>query len=371
MTDQVSTAAEFLRRRLAAQARSAQLAAGVARIAIVLGSGLGAFAAQLDQAISISYRDIPYFPVSSVPGHSGKLVSGLFRGVPVLVMQGRFHAYEGYTAAQVTFPVRTLALLGVQTLVLTNAAGGIRLDLRRGQLVLIEDHINFSGLNPAAGPPATIAARNSSGAVSTQGTGATQGPIASASQFGPRFFDMSQAYSPRLREIAHAAAAQQGSTIAEGVYVSVLGPSFETPAEIRAFRAMGADLVGMSTVLETIAARQLGIEVLGISCVTNMAAGVEATPLSHEEVMEVGSAVEQQLANLLGSVVPRIERYLKGRGSVGALAGESPALTLGDRFVDPTMDPSMDPAGDDATDDVFTEDPLEAAPPARSPERAD
>ncbi len=190
------------------------------------------------------------------------------------MLQGRVHAYEGHSAAAVVFAVRTLAELGVQVLILTNAAGGLRLDLRQGQLVLLSDHINLSGLNPAAGP--LLEGR-------------------------PRFFDMTEPYSRRLRALARAADA----SLAEGVYVGVPGPSFETAAEIRAFRAMGADLVGMSTVLETIAARQAGMEVLGISCVTNMAAGVDPRPLSHQEVLETGQAVERQLSSLLGGIVPR------------------------------------------------------------------
>jgi purine-nucleoside phosphorylase len=248
------------------------------RIAIVLGSGLGAFAEQLESAVAISFAEIPHFPQSTVPGHSGKLVIGKVAGVPVAVMQGRVHGYEGYSSEEVTFPVRVLGRMGVQTLVLTNAAGGINEGLKRGQLVLIADHINLSGRNPVAGR--------------------------ADERLGPRFFDMSEAYSRRLRELAHEAARAMEFRLDEGVYLSVLGPSFETPAEIRAFRTMGADLVGMSTVQEAIVARQMGMEVLGISCVTNMAAGISAEPLSHEEVMETGRAVEVQLAGLLTRVVP-------------------------------------------------------------------
>jgi purine-nucleoside phosphorylase len=188
------------------------------------------------------------------------------------------HAYEGYNPAEVTFPVRVLGRMGVRTLVLTNAAGGINPELHRGQLILIADHINLSGRNPVAG--------------------------ANDDRLGPRFFDMSEAYSARLRGLAHQAGEGLGMVLEEGVYLSVLGPSFETPAEIRAFRTMGADLVGMSTVQETIVARHMGIEVLGISCVTNMAAGIQKEPLSHEEVMATGRAVEAQLAGLLTRVVP-------------------------------------------------------------------
>ncbi|RRA48745.1 purine-nucleoside phosphorylase [Acidipila sp. EB88] len=283
-----------------------------ARIAIVLGSGLGAFAERLRNTTILPYAEIPHFPVSGVVGHAGRLVAGELNGVPVLVMQGRVHAYEGHSADAVVFAVRVLAAIGVKVMILTNAAGGIRLDLRQGQLVLISDHINLSGLNPAVGP--------------------LRGER-------PRFFDMSEAYSRPLRQLAHAAAAANGSYISEGVYISVLGPSFETPAEIRAFRMWGADLVGMSTTLETIAARQAGVEVLGISCVTNMAAGVDAHPLSHEEVMETGRGVEQQLTALLNGIVPRAAAYLERPPETNLLAQFEPspgsdeeALDTLDRF---------------------------------------
>jgi purine-nucleoside phosphorylase len=266
--DKVNTAAAFLQARTDLRPK----------IAIVLGSGLGAFAEQLEESTAISFAEIPHFPQSTVPGHGGKLVIGTVSGVPVAVMQGRVHAYEGYSSDEVVFPVRVLGRMGVTQLVLTNAAGGINPAFHQGQLVLIADHINLSGRNPVAGP--------------------------NDERFGPRFFDMSQAYSNRLRELAHEAARAMEFRLDEGVYLSVLGPSFETPAEIRAFRALGADLVGMSTVQETIAARHMGIEVLGISCVTNMASGIQAEPLSHEEVMETGRAVEKQLAGLLTRLMP-------------------------------------------------------------------
>ncbi|MGB6870641.1 MAG: purine-nucleoside phosphorylase [Acidobacteriaceae bacterium] len=249
-------------------------------VGIVLGSGLGAFAGQLDLPVAIPFAEIPHFPQSTVAGHSGRMVIGNVAGVPVAVMQGRVHAFEGYTSDEVTFAIRVLARMGVRRLVLTNAAGGINPGLHQGQLVLIADHINFSGRNPVAGQ--------------------------NDERFGPRFFDMSEAYSDRLRRLAHEAAHAMDFRLDEGVYLSVVGPSFETPAEIRAFRAMGADLVGMSTVQETIAARHMGIEVLGISCVTNMAAGIQQEPLSHEEVMETGRQVEAQLAELLSRIVPII-----------------------------------------------------------------
>ena len=251
------------------------------QVEIVLGSGLGAFAEKLEEATAIPFGEIPHFPLSTVEGHSGRLVVGMVSGVPVAVMQGRVHAYEGYSPEEVTFPVRVLGKMGVQRLVLTNAAGGINEGFRQGQLVLIADHINFSGRNPLVGP--------------------------NDERLGPRFFDMSEAYSARLRELARKAARDMDLDLEEGVYLCVAGPSFETPAEIRAFERMGADLVGMSTVQETIVARHMGLEVLGISCVTNMAAGIQATPLSHEEVMEAGRAVEARLAGLLSRVVPELQ----------------------------------------------------------------
>jgi purine-nucleoside phosphorylase len=279
--DRASDAAGFILARTALRPR----------IGIVLGSGLGAFAGQLADAAAIPFAEIPHFPQSTVPGHSGRLVVGTVAGVPVAVMQGRVHAYEGYSSDEVTFPVRVLGSAGIAQLILTNAAGGINPAYRQGQLVLLSDHINFSGRNPVAGP--------------------------NDDRFGPRFFDMSEAYSARLRRLAHEvshsmdgslhpadAGHPAGFRFDEGVYLSVLGPSFETPAEIRAFRALGADLVGMSTVQETIAARHMGIEVMGISCVTNMAAGIQEQPLSHEEVMETGKAAEALLAGLLMRLVP-------------------------------------------------------------------
>jgi len=265
--DRATAAADFLLVRTALRPR----------IGIVLGSGLGAFASELQDATAISFADIPHFPQSTVPGHSGRLVLGTIANVPVAVMQGRVHAYEGYSSDEVTFPTRVLGRMGVAQVVLTNAAGGINPAFKQGQLVLLSDHINLTGRNPIAG--------------------------ANDDRFGPRFFDMSEAYSARLRTVAHDAARAMDFRLDEGVYLSVLGPSFETPAEIRAFATLGADLVGMSTVQETIAARHMGIEVLGISCVTNMASGIQKEPLSHEEVMETGRAVEAQLAELLTRVV--------------------------------------------------------------------
>jgi purine-nucleoside phosphorylase len=248
------------------------------KIAIVLGTGLGGFADRLTETVAIPYAEIPHFPRPTIEGHAGRLVIGSFAGTPLAVMQGRVHAYEGYTPGQVIFPTRVLGRLGIRTLVVTNAAGGIRTDLAPGQLVLISDHINFTGNNPLAGP--------------------------NDPRLGERFFDMSDAYSRRLRRLAHRAAVAEGIPLAEGVYLGLTGPSFETPAEIRAFRTLGADLVGMSTVHEVIGARHLGMEVLGFSSVTNMAAGVLDEPINHAEVLEIGARVQQTLTRLLAALVP-------------------------------------------------------------------
>jgi purine-nucleoside phosphorylase len=251
------------------------------RVAVVLGSGLGAFADELSDAVRIRYPDIPHWPGATAIGHAGELVFGRIGALAVAVMAGRVHLYEGYAPQQVTFGVRVLGSLGVRSLVLTNAAGGINLDYSRGALVLISDHINLQGSNPLVGQ--------------------------NQEQFGPRFPDMSEAYSKRYREIARATAAGLGIDLKEGVYAAMLGPSYETPAEIRYLRAIGADLVGMSTVAESIVAAHMGIQVLGISCVTNMAAGILPQKLSHEEVMETGAAVRETFIQLLKAVLPKIE----------------------------------------------------------------
>src|ERR1700758_2821491 len=267
---QAEGAAAFIRERTALRPRTA----------IVLGTGLGGFADRLTGQVAIPYTEIPHFPRPTVEGHAGRLVVGSFAGTPLGVMQGRVHAYEGYTPRQVIYSTQVLARLGIQTLVVTNAAGGIRTDLAPGQLVLISDHINFTGNNPLAGP--------------------------NDSRFGERFFDMSDAYSRRLRQLAHRAAAAEGIMLSEGVYLGLTGPSFEPPAEIRAFRTLGADLVGMSTVHEVIAARHLGIEVLGFSSVTNMAAGVLDEVINHAEVLAIGARVQQTLTRVLAALIPLI-----------------------------------------------------------------
>lgn len=245
-------------------------------VAVILGSGLGGFADALENRRETRYSDIPGWPVSTVPGHAGKLIEGTIHGAPVTVLAGRAHLYEGFSAQQVTFGIRELARRGVKSVILTNAAGGIRLDYKPGDLVLISDHINLQGANPLVG--------------------------------AANFIDMSEAYSRECRDIAHDVAARRNLTLQEGVYAGVLGPSFETPAEIRYLRAIGADLVGMSTIMETIAANHAGMKVLGISCVTNMAAGVLPQKLSHQEVLETGEQVKDTLIALLRELVTALAR---------------------------------------------------------------
>ncbi len=280
--DQVAEAAAFLKGRLGSRAPLA---------GIVLGSGLGAVADAITDAAIVPYGEIPHFPQSTVEGHSGRIVAGLVGGAPVLVMQGRVHFYEGYSPLEVTFPMRVLGAMGIRAVVLTNAAGGISPGYRVGQLVVLADHINQMGWNPLNGPNEPRFGFRPGG--------------------GLRFYDMTEAYSKALRALAQQAAQEEGFALEEGVYVATPGPSFETPAEIRAFRALGATLVGMSTVPETLVARHMGMEVLGISCVTNLAAGLGATPLSHEEVNETGRMVENRLAGLLKRLAPRIVAKLE------------------------------------------------------------
>jgi len=251
------------------------------RIGLVLGSGLGAFADELTTCVRIPYSSIPAFPRSTAIGHAGQLVIGEAARIPVAVMQGRVHLYEGYTAADVAFPVRVLGRMGIRALVLTNAAGGINLDYGQGALVVVRDHINLQGQNPLVGP--------------------------NDDRLGPRFPDMTYTYEKTYREIALQEARKLSIPDREGVYAALLGPSYETPAEIRYLRTIGADLVGMSTVPEAIAARHMGMKVLAISCVTNMAAGVLDKPLHHEEVLEAGRLVMRQFVALLRAVIPRIE----------------------------------------------------------------
>lgn len=254
-------------------------------IGLVLGSGLGAFADDLSEAVRIPYAQIPSFPHSTAIGHAGQLVIGKSGNVPVAVMQGRVHLYEGYSAVEVAFPTRVLGRMGIRALVLTNAAGGINPAYGQGALVMLSDHINLQGQNPLTG--------------------------ANDDRFGPRFPDMTYTYSKRFRGIALDEANKHSIAPHEGVYAALAGPSYETPAEIRYLRTIGADLVGMSTVPEAIAARHMGIEVLAISCVTNMAAGILDQPLDHEEVLEVGRRVMGQFVALLRAVLPRIAANFK------------------------------------------------------------
>lgn len=249
-------------------------------VAVVLGSGLGAFAERLDEPFAVTYTEIPHWPAAAVIGHAGRLVGGRLAGRRVIALSGRVHFYEGHPLSLVTFPMRVLGRLGVPTVILTNAAGGINTRFARGALMVIEDHINLMGSNPLVG--------------------------ANDERLGPRFPDMSEVYATRLRTIAVAAAGAAGVALERGVYVGVHGPSYETPAEIRAFRALGADAVGMSTVPEAIVARHMGMEVLGISCITNMAAGVLPEPLRHDEVMETAQRVTGQFQALLEGIIGRL-----------------------------------------------------------------
>ncbi len=251
------------------------------QIGLVLGSGLGGFADSLNDSAKIPYAEIPNFPLSTALGHAGQLVIGKAGDVPVAAMQGRVHLYEGYSAQQVAFPMRVFGRMGIRAVILTNAAGGINLNYSQGALVLIRDHINLQSVSPLTGP--------------------------NDDRFGVRFPDMTHAYSKPYRAMAREAAAEIGMALHEGVYAALPGPSYETPAEINYLRVIGADLVGMSTVLEVIAARQMKINVLAISCVTNMAAGILDQPLSHQEVMETGERVKTSFEALLRAVLPRIE----------------------------------------------------------------
>ena len=268
--DQVEEAAKWLVGRLGA----------IPDIAIVLGSGLGAFGESLTDPTVLPYESIPHWPASNVVGHAGKLVAGSCRQRRVLTLSGRAHFYEGHDLRTVTFATRVIARLGIKTLILTNAAGGINAGFSQGALMLIDDHINLLGTNPLIGP--------------------------NEGRFGRRFPDMSEVYSKRLRALATDAAAAIGLPVEHGVYVAVTGPSYETPAEIRAFRTLGADAVGMSTVPEAIVAGHMGLEVLGISCISNMAAGMLPQPLTEEEVIETTGRVRDRFIGLLEGILDRL-----------------------------------------------------------------
>jgi purine-nucleoside phosphorylase len=254
------------------------------RISLVLGSGLGAFADEFANAVRIPYATIPHFPQSTAIGHAGKLVLGTVDGVEVAGMQGRVHLYEGYSPKDVAFPLRVFARMGVKAVILTNAAGGIRKDFTQGRLVVISDHINLQAASPLMGP--------------------------NDERFGTRFPDMTAAYDGKFRELTLAEGRRLGTDLDEGVYAALPGPSYETPAEIRFLRTIGADLVGMSTVPEVIAARHSGLRVLGISCVTNAAAGVLDRPLDHKEVLETAERIKGQFIGLLRAIIPGIASAL-------------------------------------------------------------
>ncbi len=262
-------------------------------VGLVLGSGLGAVAEKLADVLVLAYAEIPHFPPVTVAGHPGRLWLGRLGTTAVAVLQGRFHYYEGYSMEEVTFPVRVLGALGVRELIVTNAAGGINLRLRPGSLMLIADHLNLMGVNPLRGP--------------------------NEERFGPRFPDMTAVYSPRLRALAREVAREMGLTPEEGVYAAVSGPSYETPAEVRMLRQLGADAVGMSTVPEAIVARHMGMEVLGISVIANMAAGIADRPLRHEEVLEAAARAAELLAEWLARLIPRVRAH-----GISESSGEGP-----------------------------------------------
>lgn len=274
--DQIQAASEVVRKRTSLQPK----------VGIILGSGLGAFADSLQDKVAIPYGELPDFPTSSVPGHAGRLVVGKLAGATIVAMQGRVHMYEGYPAWQAAFPARVLCALGIHSLVVTNAAGGIRSDLMPGDLMAISDHINLSGANPLTGH--------------------------NDERLGPRFPDMSTAYDPSLRHLLRTTADKLKVPLKEGVYVWLSGPSYETPAEIRFLRTIGVDAVGMSTVPEVIVASHMGVRVAGISCITNLAAGIGRKPLSHAEVAETADRVRDRFTALLSAFLPAVAEHPRG-----------------------------------------------------------
>lgn len=273
--DRVNTCADYLREKVKLHPRTA----------VVLGSGLGAFAEKVEQAVSVEYREIPGFPVSTVQGHRGRFVFGLVGREPVAVMQGRIHFYEGYSMEEVVLPLRVLHALGVERVLLTNAAGGMGEGLRPGDLMLLTDHIASFVPSPLLGP--------------------------NEEALGPRFPDLSEVYSLRLRELAQRAAKELGLPLKQGIYLQTTGPNYETPAEVRLYRALGADAVGMSTACEAVCARHMGMEVCGISCITNLAAGISKTPLSHKEVQETADRVGAQFQQLLETLLKSLPALSK------------------------------------------------------------
>lgn len=264
------------------QAIRARAGAVVPKVGLVLGSGLGDFAEGLERKVVIPYSELPHFPCSSVPGHAGRLVVGELAGEPMVALQGRVHTYEGYSAAQVAYPARVLCALGIRSLVVTNAAGTVNAAFRPGDLMVITDHLNLSGANPLVGP--------------------------NDERLGPRFPDMSTAYAPALRSLLLESGQRVGVALRQGVYAVLSGPSYETPAEIRMLRVLGADAVGMSTVPEVIVANHMGVRVVGVSCITNLAAGLGDKPLSHEEVAETAGRVRGAFARLLEDFLPALAR---------------------------------------------------------------
>jgi len=275
------TASQTVYERVEHAARSIRSRIGEEpRVALVLGSGLGAFADDMEDAVAIPYEEIPGFARPTVEGHAGRMVLGKIEGVMVAAMQGRFHYYEGYAFEEVVFPIRTLSLLGAKSLVLTNAAGGINVAFDQGALMVISDHLNLMGASPLRG--------------------------AHDKRFGQRFPDMTEVYARDYQEIAVEEAHAMGLELRRGIYAALSGPSYETPAEIRMLRILGADAVGMSTVPEAIAAQQMGVKILGISCITNMAAGVVGEPINHQEVIETGERVRETFKELLRRVIPRL-----------------------------------------------------------------
>lgn len=250
------------------------------RIGLILGSGLGELANEIENAVKIPYESIPHFPVSTVEGHAGQLVVGELKGKPVLAMQGRFHYYEGYSMQEVTFPVRVMKALGVRQLFVTNACGGMNPSFKPGDLMLIKDHLNLTGANPLIG--------------------------ANEPTLGPRFPDMSRAYTPELLALAKETASALGFEVQEGVYAGITGPNYMTPAELVMLRRLGADAVGMSTVPEAIVASHMAMQVIGISCVTDMAIGEELEPLSHEQVIEVANRTKPKFISLVKEIVAKL-----------------------------------------------------------------
>lgn len=279
MTESSAVSDTYARAEHAARTVKARIKSGEARIAIVLGSGLGGFVDEFTETTAISYSEIPGFMPSTAEGHAGRLVAGKVDQVPVIAMQGRVHFYEGYSLQEVTFPIRVLKLLGINSIVLTNAAGGIDVQLHQGALMVISDHLNLMGISPLRGT--------------------------NDDRFGARFPDMTEVYSRRLQEIVVEEARAMGTEVRRGIYAALAGPNYETPAEIHMLRTFGADAVGMSTVPEAIVARHMGMEVLGISCITNMAAGISDAPINHEEVMETGARVRATFSELLRRVIVR------------------------------------------------------------------